>query len=70
MTLYGVQLGEAYTVEIIAYFLTKKGEPTNFYFSNAVSFPAAAATTTTTTMCTVTTTPTTNPIQSVTSKYN
>ena len=70
MTLYGVQLGEAYTVEIIPYFLTKKGEPTNFYFSNAVSFPAAA-TTTTTTMCTVTTTPTTNtPIQSVTSKYN
>ena len=70
MTLYGVQPGETYTVEITPYLLTKKGKPKSFFFSYAVSSPAAATTTTTTTtMCT--TTPTTNtPIQSVTSKYN
>ena len=66
VTLYGVQPGETYTVEINPYFLTEKGESTNFFFSYAVFFSEAA-----TTMCTITTTPTTNtPIQSDTSKYS
>ena len=82
VTLYGVQPGEIYIVEITPYLLTEKGKPTNFFFSYAVSFLAIATTTTTTTtsttttttttttMCTVTITPTTNtPIQSVTSKF-
>ena len=56
VTLYGVQPGETYTVEITPYLLTKKGEPNIFFFSFVISVPAAATTTTTTT-CTITTTP-------------
>ena len=65
-TVWSTTRRNIYTVEINPYFLTEKGESTNFFFSYAVFFSEAA-----TTMCTITTTPTTNtPIQSDTSKYS
>ena len=62
MTLYGVQPGEIYTVEIIPYLLNQIEKPSNnICFNHAASFPAAAATATIpTTACTVTRRPTTN----------
>ena len=73
VTLYGVQPGEVYTVEITPYLLNQIEKPSNnICFNHATSFPAAAATATIpTTVCTVTSRPTTNtPTPStVTSEY-
>ena len=72
VTLYGVQPGETYTVEIIPFLLRQTGEPSNISFSHAASFPVTTATATIpTTACTVTRRPITNtPTPStVTSEY-
>ena len=74
VTLYGVQPGEIYTVEITPYLLNQIEKPSNnVCFNHAATFPAAAAATATipTTACTVTRRPTTNtPTPStVTSEY-
>ena len=72
VTLYGLQPGETYTVEIIPFLLHKIEKPSNIYFNHAASFPAAAATATIpTTACTVARRPITNtPTPStITSEY-
>ena len=72
VTLYEVQLGETYTVEITPFLLHKIGEPSNICVNHAASFSAATATATIpTTACTVTRRPITNtPTPStVTSEY-
>ena len=72
VTLYGVQPGETYTVEIIPFLLHQIGEQSNVCFNHAASLPAAAATATIPmTACAVTRRPTTNtPTPStVTSEY-
>ena len=70
VTLYGVQPGETYTVEIIPFLLHQIVEPSNIFFNHAASFPAAAATATIpTTACTrrpITNSPTPS---TVTSEY-
>ena len=67
VTLYGVQPGETYTVEITPYLLNKKGELHKFFFSYAFSCPVTV--TTTYTVTTNTATPTANTLTpSVTSK--
>ena len=72
VTLYGVQPGETYTVEIIPFLLHQIGEQSNVCFNHAASLPAAAVTATIpTNACTVTRRPITNtPTPStVTSEY-
>ena len=73
VTLYGVQPGEMYTVEITPYLLNKKGVPHNFLFRYVLSCPVTVTTACTLTMDknipTTNTQPTTNPpAPSVTSK--
>ena len=54
VTLYGVQPGETYTVEIIPFLLHKIGEASNVFCNHAASFPAATITAAIpTTACTV-----------------
>ena len=75
VTLYGVQPGKTYTVEITPYLLHQIGESSNKSFNHVASLPAAAAAAVTatipTTACTVTRRPITNtPTPStVTSEY-
>ena len=72
VTLYVVQPGKTYTVEITPYLLHQIGKSSNKCFNHVASLPAAAVTVTIpTTACTVTMRPITNtPTPStVTSEY-
>ena len=59
VTLYGVQPGKTYTVEIIPFLLYQIGEPSNICFNHAAFFQAATATVSIT-ACAVTRRPITN----------